>query len=189
MSLSNVLKTQRLLLRQWQPSDLLPFQQMNADADVMQYFPKTLNKKESDELVDKAKALIEKNGWGFWALEVIETREFIGFTGLHSPSDELPFSPCIEVGWRLTKTHWKQGYATEAATAALDFAFQYLSVDNIVSFTTVGNKASRGVMNKLGMENTQQNFMHPAIPEHHPLREHVLYKLTKKQWHSGSKSP
>ena len=176
------LESSRLLLRQWLPTDLSPFAQMNADKDVMQYYPACLTQIESDKLVKKLSLLINKKGWGFWALELKATGEFIGFTGLHKPEANLPFKPCVEIGWRLGKKHWGKGYATEAAQLALEFAFKQLLLAEVVSFTSLQNSQSRSVMQRLNMENTQTNFNHPAIAEGHPLQEHVLYKITRQQW-------
>ena len=102
--------------------------------------------------------------------------------GLHTPKETLPFSPCIEIGWRLDEKYWGNGYATEAAFKSLEFAFEELDLDEVVSFTTTENLKSQGVMKKIGMTNTSQNFMHPAVPKDNPLCEHVLYKMTKAEW-------
>jgi len=110
--------------------------------------------------------------------------KFMGFVGLHTPSDALPFAPCVEIGWRLAKPHWGKGYATEAAMASLNFAFAELSLNQVVAFTAVANNRSQAVMQKLGMTNTGNNFMHPDIELSHPLCEHVLYKISYSQWSS-----
>ncbi|MEH6346134.1 MAG: GNAT family N-acetyltransferase [Bermanella sp.] len=145
-------------------------------------YPAWLTQPESDELVKKLSLSINKRGWGFWALELKTTGEFIGFTGLHKPEANLPFNPCVEIGWRLGKKHWGKGYATEAAQLAQEFAFKQLLLAEVVSFTSSQNSRSRSVMQRLNMLDTQQNFNHPAIAEGHPLREHVLFKITGKQW-------
>ncbi|MDR9468903.1 GNAT family N-acetyltransferase [Marinospirillum sp.] len=168
-------ETPRLLLRQWQPEDREPFAAMNADPKVMKYFPRTFGREESDRIAQLCEELIRQLGWGFWALELKETGEFIGFTGLHAPTDPLPFVPCIEIGWRLAKSHWGKGYATEAARAALKVGFEQLHLEEILSFAAVGNQASVAVMQRLGMEFVE-HFEHPALPEGHPLRPHLLYK-------------
>lgn len=172
--------TQRLLLRQWQQSDYLPFAQLNADPLVMEYFPRRLTRKLSDEVADKMQSLIATNGWGFWAVELRATNQFIGFVGLHSPQG-LPCCPCVEVGWRLAKEHWGNGYATEAAKAALIYGFETLELEQIVAFTAVPNLRSQAVMLRLGMANTGNNFLHPTITHGHPLQEHVLYAIARQQ--------
>lgn len=175
-------ETARLKLRQWRDNDYTDFSELNADPAVMEHFPSTLSKTKSDEIANKIQSLITRRGWGFWAVEEKKTNSFIGFVGLHQPIKELPFSPCVEVGWRLAKQFWGKGYATEAAEAALKIAFERLELDKIYSFTSVGNLRSRAVMERLHMINTNQNFEHPEIPAGNPLREHVLYSLTKDQW-------
>ena len=170
------LKTERLILRQWKKKDYPYFAKMNADPDVMEFYPSTLTQSESNAMADRIKAFIIERSWGFWAVEVIETGQFIGFVGLHKPTYDLPVTPCVEIGWRLAKEHWGSGYATEAGKAALEFAFNVLGLKEIYSFTSVGNYRSRAVMERLGLHNTKVNFEHPIIPEGSPLREHVLYK-------------
>lgn len=170
------LNTHRLRLRQWTESDYIPFARLNADPLVMEFFPATLSAAESDRMVEKIKQHFSEHGWGLWATELKPSGEFIGFVGLNPPRPELPFPPCVEVGWRLDRSFWGNGYATEAARAALDFAFGELKLEEIVAFTSVLNQKSRAVMERLGMRDCGQNFMHPDIPLEHPLCEHVLYK-------------
>ena len=169
-------------MRQWKNEDFSVFALMNADPVVMEYFPRTLNENESNEMALKIQALIFERGWGFWAVEEKDQENFIGFVGLHMPLAELPFTPCVEIGWRLAKEFWGKGYTTEAANAALSVAFEQLNLSKVYSFTSVDNSKSRAVMERLYMMNTHQNFEHPSVPEGHLLREHVLYKLTKYRW-------
>ena len=176
------LETQRLLLRQWQTHDLVPFARMSCDPLVMRYFPSLLSKPESDALAAKAKGLIAEKGWGFWAVELKSSHEFIGFVGLHYQEDTIPNTPFIEVGWRLDKAFWGKGYAPEAANAALNFAFKTLEQTEVYAFTTLTNQPSQRVMEKLGMVNQAQNFSHPKLPPTHPLAPHCLYKITRQQW-------
>ena len=176
------LETERLKLRQWKDSDFPIFAEINSDPVVMEYYPSIMNKTESYEMASNLKSLISKRGWGFWAVEETIKKQFIGFVGLHEPIQELPFSPCVEIGWRLSKEFWGKGYATEAAKAAMKIAFQHLNLLKIYSFTSVANLRSRAVMERLNMVNTNQNFEHPKVPVGNPLREHVLYELTKEQW-------
>lgn len=176
------LTTNRLRLRQWQDSDYAAFAELNADAEVMKYFPDTLSREQSDALIQRVSAGIRKNGWGFWAVEIKHTGRFIGFVGLNTPSAPLPFNPCVEIGWRLARQHWRNGYATEAAKYALHFAFDTLNLNEVVSFTPVLNTPSQKVMQKIGMTNTGQNFTHPNVPAGNQLEEHVLYKITRSAW-------
>lgn len=168
------LETPRLILRQWRDEDYAPFAALCADPEVMRHFPATLDAAASNAFVDTWRAVIASRGWGLWALEIKADSRFIGFTGLSVPSAPLPFSPCVEVGWRLQRDAWGKGYATEAAREALRFGFATLGLEEIVSFTATGNTRSRAVMERLGMR-FDRVFDHPLLPEGHPLREHVLY--------------
>ena len=169
-----ILETARLILRPWKTEDLAPFAHMNANAQVMQHFPQTLNTQESDALAEKFQQQIDLNGWGFWALELKQTGQFIGFTGLHFQPDLFEFSPCTEIGWRLAAEFWHQGYATEAAGECLRFAFEVLQLKTVKAFTAVQNKASENVMLRLGMQH-QGYFNHPKLNSNSPLLRHTLY--------------
>jgi RimJ/RimL family protein N-acetyltransferase len=178
------LDTPRLRLRQWHPDDRIPFAHLNADPRVMECFPHCLDRVDSDALAKRLQSLIAERGWGFWAVEVVGVEPFIGFVGLHIPAAELPCSPCVEVGWRLAFKHWGNGYAPEAAKAALRFGFEVLNLPEIVSFTAVNNARSRAVMHKLNMHLEPHTFEHPSLPVGHSLREHCLYRLSRSDWMS-----
>ncbi|WP_415889229.1 GNAT family N-acetyltransferase [Neptuniibacter sp. SY11_33] len=178
-----ILSTERLILRSWRESDSQPFfEQINSDSDVMEYFPSTLSREESDVLAIELQRRIDVNGWGLWAVEEKASGQFIGFVGLNSPLIELPCSPCVEVGWRLSTAFWGKGYATEAAQKVLEFAFVELGLDEVVSFTAVPNLRSQAVMTRLGLRDTGNNFNHPAVPSESPLYEHVLFRITRDEW-------
>ncbi|WP_415895135.1 GNAT family N-acetyltransferase [Neptuniibacter sp. PT34_22] len=178
-----ILTTERLTLRSWREADSQPFfEQINSDPDVMGYFPSTLSREESDALATELQRRIDVNGWGLWAVEEKSSGQFIGFVGFNSPLIELPFTPCVEVGWRLSQAFWGKGYATEAAKKALEFAFVELGLDEVVSFTAVPNLRSQAVMTRLGLRDTGDNFNHPAVPSDSPLYEHVLFKITRDEW-------
>jgi RimJ/RimL family protein N-acetyltransferase len=150
---------------------------MNADSDVMEFFPEPLSRRQSDDLIEKIEAGFEVNGYGLWALELRSTGEFIGFTGLAPPEFEAHFTPAVEVGWRLARSAWGNAYATEAAQAALRFGFEEAGLAEVVSFTSAGNARSRAVMKRLGMtRDPAEDFDHPLLPKRHPLRRHVLYR-------------
>jgi RimJ/RimL family protein N-acetyltransferase len=174
--------TKRLRLRQWCAAHREPFAALNADPKVMAFFPAVLDRADSDAMADRCQALIAERGWGFWAVETKIGHEFIGFVGLHIPSAELPFSPCVEIGWRLAANHWGKGYATEAARGALRVGFENLGLPEIVSFTAIGNMKSRAVMERLGMRDTNITFEHPSVPVDSPLRTHCLYRLSRARW-------
>jgi len=151
---------------------------MNADPAVMEHFPATLTRRQSDELVERIERGLAANGFGLWALEVRERGEFIGFTGLAAPEFEAHFTPAVEIGWRLARPAWGNGYATEAAREVLRFGFEEVGLDEIVSMTTPANRRSRAVMERLGMSRDPgDDFDHPALPVGHPQRPHVLYRV------------
>ena len=168
--------TPRLQLRQWRDTDRLPFAAMNTDPTVMEFFPALLSRGESDAGIDRQIAHFQKYGWGFWAVETLADRQFIGFVGIKKVTDDMPFAPAVEIGWRLARTAWGKGYASEAAKASLQVGFEQLALNEIVSFTVPGNFRSRAVMEKLGMVQCD-NFLHPGLPPGHPMQEHVLYSL------------
>jgi RimJ/RimL family protein N-acetyltransferase len=177
------LTTERLLMRGFTDPDRAPFAAMNADPVVMEHFPRLLTRTDSDAFVDRIAAHWSECGWGLWALERRDTGEFIGFTGLWPVRFEAAFESRIEVGWRLAVAHWGHGFATEAALAAVRFGFDVLGCSDIASFTAVGNKRSRVVMERIGMVHEPDwDFEHPAIPEGHPARPHVFYRLTAERF-------
>ena len=184
----NVIETERLYLRQWQASDFAVFAEINADPEVMKYFPKLLTPKVSDIIASKCQQLIANQGWGLWAVSLKDRSKehgaFIGFVGLNDTHADMSFAPAVEIAWRLHKDYWGQGYATEAARAALNFAFTELSLDEVVSFTAVINKRSQLIMERIGMMDTRANFYHPALDPNHRLAEHVLYNITRQQWNN-----
>jgi RimJ/RimL family protein N-acetyltransferase len=178
------LRTRRLRLRQWADADLEPFAALNADPEVMRYFPGVLTREQSDDLADYARAGLDGAGWGLWAVEAIAGDPFIGFVGLNEALFDAHFTPAVEVGWRLARAHWGQGYASEAALAALAFGFDELGLDEIVSFTAAVNVPSRRVMERLGMvRDPAGDFEHLAVPDG-PLRAHVLFRLSRSSWHA-----
>ncbi len=163
---------------------------MNADPVVMEFFPRALSATESDALVDVFQAELERTGHCPWAVEELSTGSFIGFVGLHAVPAHLPFAPAIEVGWRLAYPYWGRGYATEAATAAVQFGFGSANLDSIVSFTAEVNMRSRRVMQRLGMSHDDaDDFEHPIVPRGHPLSRHVLYTLSSEDFHLGQPMP
>jgi RimJ/RimL family protein N-acetyltransferase len=153
------------------------FAELNADPRVREYFPGILTSDESNASAKLFAEHIEKFGFGFWAVSLIETGEFIGFIGLQNVTFEAPFTPAVEIGWRLAHKHWGKGYATEGAKAALSYGFEQLKLAEIVSFTPVQNSRSRHVMEKIGMTyDSKDDFEHPKLPDGHPLKTHVLYR-------------
>ncbi|CNF99256.1 N-acetyltransferase GCN5 [Mycobacterium tuberculosis] len=181
--MTSTLRTDRLLLRRWSDADRAPFAALNTDPEVMEHFPAPLTRPESDAMIDRIERHFAESGFGFWALEVAGTGEFIGFTGLSVPRFDAPFTPAVEIGWRLARSAWGRGYATEAALRALRHAFEEAGLDEVVSFTSTLNVRSQAVMKRIGMvRDPADDFEHPFVPEGHPLRHHVLYRLTATAW-------
>ena len=170
------ISTERLLMRRWCDSDRAPFAALNADSEVMRYFPAALDRAESDQLVDRIDQRFDQQGLGLWALEVRESGEFVGFTGLNPLPDGVPGAGDHEVGWRLGRQAWHKGYATEAARAALDVGLNRLGLPVIWSMTAVLNTPSQAVMRRLGMVRYRL-FDHPRIEMGHALRPHVVYGI------------
>ena len=198
-----VVRTERLVMRRWREEDREPFAAMNADPEVIRYFPALLDRAASDALADRIEQRFREQGFGLWALEVAapgpastelastelsstelsstelaSTGEFIGFTGLNPMPDGVPGAGGMEVGWRLARHAWHQGYATEAAVAAVGVAFQGAGLAEVWSMTAVVNEPSQAVMRRLGMAQ-HARFDHPAIEAGHPLRPHVAYRLER----------
>ncbi len=177
-----VVETNRLILRHWEPSDREPFSRLNADARVMEFMPALLSRDQSDRLADRIEEHFREHGFGLCAAELRQDHSFIGFVGLSVPTFQAPFTPCVEIGWRLSADRWGQGLATEGARAMIRYAFENVGLDEVVSFTVPGNVRSRRVMEKLGMtRNPVDDFDHPRLPEGHPLRRHVLCRLRRAE--------
>ncbi|HEY5195967.1 MAG TPA: GNAT family N-acetyltransferase [Solirubrobacteraceae bacterium] len=179
MSTPSQLQTARLILRRWRQTDHVPFAALNADPIVMEYFPDLLTRAESDDLIARIEAGFASYGHGLWALEVRATGEFVGFTGLAIPSFNAHFTPAVEVGWRLSRSAWGNGYATEAGLASIRFGFRDFGLDEIVSFTSAANVRSRAVMERIGMtHDPADDFHHPQWDGEDLLRPHVLYRIS-----------
>jgi RimJ/RimL family protein N-acetyltransferase len=174
------LRTPRCLLRQWQDRDLPAWVAMNADPAVRRYFSSIQTEEEALGEAQRIRNSITQRGWGMWALEIPGKLPFAGFVGLHVPTFDAPFMPCVETGWRLPQAAWGQGYAIEAAQAAAAFAFDVLALEEILAYTRPDNAASRRVMQRLGMtHNSADDFDHPMMAADHPMRRQVLYRLRR----------
>jgi RimJ/RimL family protein N-acetyltransferase len=174
----DVLETERLWLRHWREADEDPMCAINQDSEVMAYFPELQDRATTLRFFEKVRTHFAEHGYGLWAVEEKSSGEFIGFIGLMAVDFEAHFTPAVEIGWRLASSHWRRGLATEGASAVLRYAFTALDLDEIVSFTSVDNKASRRVMEKIGLQRgVADDFDHPQLPDGHVLRAHVLYRL------------
>lgn len=175
-----MIRTERLLLRAWREEDRDPWAAMNADPDVMEFFPAPLDRAAADASFDRISSALEERGWGLWAVDL--DGEFLGFTGLAPVGFDADFAPAVEIGWRLARHAWGRGFATEAARAALEVAWRDLALDAVVSLTATGNQRSRAVMERLGMRRDPNgDFDHPRVPEGSPVRRHVLYRLARPE--------
>lgn len=175
------LRTERLLMRRWRDEDREPFAVLNADPEVMEFLA-TRNRQESDDMIDRFELSFEIYGFGLWALETLDGGEFIGLAGLSNVAFTAPFTPEVEVGWRLARKEWGKGYATEAGRAALSFGFTRAGLDEIVGIAPHGNRRHQRVMERLGMHrDPADDFTHPALPSGDPLAPHMLYRLTDRE--------
>jgi RimJ/RimL family protein N-acetyltransferase len=184
-----LLKTERLILREWTSADRAPFARMNADPRVMEFLTGTITREESDRLVtERVEAHFREHGFGLCAAELAENHEFIGFIGLAVPAFEASFTPCVEIGWRLAAEYWGRGLATEGAREILRYAFEERGLAELVSFAAEGNVRSRRVMEKIGMSrDPAEDFDHPKLAAGDLMRRHVLYRLTRSRWEAREK--
>lgn len=183
MNVLTELCTDRLLLRPWRPEDRASFARLNADPVVMEFLPAPLSEQETGQFLDRIAAHFIRHGFGLWAVETRQQPQFIGYIGLAVPRFQAPFTPCVEIGWRLATSHWGRGLAFEGAQAVVRHAFLTLALRELVAFTVPANLRSRRVMEKLRMiSDPAEDFDHPGLPEGHPLRRHVLYRLTRDAW-------
>lgn len=179
----HLLATDRLTLRRWREADLAPFAALNADQTAMRFMPGVMTAEETRSLIGRFEEHFQAHGFGVWAVEAVGVAPFVGFVGLQRVGFEAPFTPAVEIGWRLAPAYWGRGYATEGARAALRFGFEELNLDQVLSFTVPANKASWSVMERIGMtRDPGGDFDHPRLPVGHALRRHVLYRMGRDAW-------
>jgi RimJ/RimL family protein N-acetyltransferase len=180
------LRSERLLLRGWRESDREPFARINADTEVARFLPQTLARGESDQLIASLQSHLERHGFGLWAVSRADADDqLIGFVGLNVVSFNAHFTPAVEIGWRLQRSAWGCGYATEAAREALRYGFERAGLAEIVALTVPANRRSRAVMGRLGMTHSEHDdFDHPRVAPGSDLRRHVLYRLTATRFRS-----
>ena len=146
----------------------------------MEFFPKTLTRTESDAMAERIREGIATRDFGRWGMEIVGVSEFAGFTGLNVPRYKTPFTPCVEIGWRLAFDYWGHGYASEAALAVLTYGHEQLALREIVAFTAEINLRSQRVMDRIGMRFCpEESFEHPLIPVGDRLSKHVLYRSSR----------
>ncbi len=173
-----IIKTERLGLRNWLPNDVKPFSEMCQDAEVMKYFPKLLSKEESEDFINRMQVHFKTYGFCYFAVDILETEEFIGFTGMLHQEFKSEYTPCVDIGWRLKRSAWEKGFATEAAKACIDFSFNQLNLNDIYSFTPDINKGSEAVMKKIGMIYLG-TFQHPNIINDSQIKDCLVYNITQ----------
>jgi len=173
------LETKHLYLRQWREEDLSPYAQLTSNQEVMKFFPKLLTTEQSDVAALKFQKLIAHRGWGFWAVEEKSTGKFMGYAGLHAPSTVFPFSPCVEIAWRVEEHCWENGYVLELGETIVKFAFKEASLEEIVYFSSIHNKRAESVVSALAFKKEKNTFAHPMVGEEDFLSEHYLYRLVK----------
>jgi ribosomal-protein-alanine N-acetyltransferase len=183
------LRTDRLILRPWRSEDREPFAALNDDPEVMAHFPSHLTREQSDAMADRITTFLDERGWGLWAVEVADTGEFAGFTGLSIPRFEAPFMPAVEIGWRLARGAWGRGIASEAAWASMAHGFSELGLEEVVAMIVPDNVRSQSVATRLGMVRDETaDFDHPLVPESSPGRRHWLYRITADTWRAGQQA-
>jgi len=173
------LKTVHLLLRQWKEEDLEAYAKLTSSTEVMKYFPKILTGEQSNMAARKFRKLLEEKSWGFWAVEEKSSGKFIGYAGLHAPKTQFPFSPCIEIAWRMQDKYWDNGYVLEAGREIFKASFEVFGLEEIVYFSTLKNLKGEKVARALKMEKEDKNFHHPFVEIEHELSEHYLYRIKK----------
>jgi RimJ/RimL family protein N-acetyltransferase len=187
---SLALRTSRLLLREWRDEDVEPFARLCGDPMVMKYLMPLDGRAAIDAMVERIRDHFARHGFGFWAVERPGEAPFIGVIGLAVVAFEAPFTPAVEIGWRLARSHWGGGLAVEAATAALDDGFGRLGLGEIVAFTVPANEPSWRLMRRLGMTRDERDdFDHPRVPDGHPLKRHVLYRIGRETWRAAPTRP
>lgn len=175
-----IFTSERLGFRQWKQSDISPFTELNADAEVMEFFPSTKTPEESIGFIHKMNGFFQENNFCFYAVDELTSKSFIGFIGFWKQDFEASFTPCFEIGWRLRKEYWNKGFATEGARACLEYGFNHLNFPSVYSFTAKQNIRSEKVMRKIGMTKINE-FNHPSLDANDPLCLHVLYKIEKRR--------
>ena len=179
------IRTPRVLLRAWKETDRDAWALMNADAAVRQYFPTVLTREDADGEFERISGTVRQRGWGMWALEIPGKHAFAGFVGLNPPAYEAIWQPAVEIGWRLAQDTWHQGYATEAAEAAVEFAFEHLQLPQVLALSVTTNTPSHNVMDRLGMSRWHgMEFDHPRVPADWPLKQHIVHRLMRDVWNT-----
>ncbi len=190
MASGPTIETERLVLRRWSDQDRDGFAALNADPEVMEHFPGILAREESDQLLNQFERHFEEFGFGLWAVETRWSPRLVGFAGLAVPTFRTHFTPAVEIGWRFARAEWGNGFATEAAKAALDFGFDEADLEDVLSWTVPANERSQEVMIRLGMSRAPElDFDHPRLLDDARLRHHIVYRITRMEWAEQTQDP
>ena len=171
-------KSDRLGFRNWLSTDIVKLAAINSDKEVMAFFPSTRTLSETESFIKRMQKQYAEKGYCYFAIDKLDNGEFIGFIGLSEQNYEADFTPCIDIGWRLAKSEWNKGFATEGAKKCLDFAFETLQLDKVYAIALVANTKSEQVMKKIGMRKVKF-FDHPQLMDNYRLRKCVLYDIDK----------
>ena len=174
------LETEHLILRQWKEEDLTPYAKLTSSKEVMKYFPKTLTAEQSNTAARKFTKLLEERSWGFWVVEKKSSGAFLGYAGLHVPKTQFPFSPCVEIAWRMEDKYWDNAYVVETGEKIIDYAFEVLGLEELVYFSSIQNEKGETLAKALGMKREDKSFNHPFVELEHTLSEHYLYRIKKQ---------
>lgn len=171
----------RLGFRNWEESDIPELVKINQDDDVMAWFPKKPSPEETIRFIHRMQYTFHKKDFCYFAVDTLSDGAFVGFIGLNEQTFPSDFTPCVDIGWRLKKAAWNNGYATEGARACLAYGFTQVNLNQIAAMAPVVNARSQNVMKKIGMKKVT-NFTHPELLSYPHLRECVLFSLTKSQF-------
>ena len=174
------LETEHLILRQWKEEDFFCYAKLTSSTEVMKYFPKTLTREQSNTAARKFMRLLVEKSWGFWAVEEKSSGKFIGYAGLHEPKTQFPFSPCVEIAWRMADKYWDNGYVLELGREILRCSFEVINLEEVVYFSSIHNIKGEEIAKALGMKKEEKNFNHPFVNLEHDLSEHYLYRIKKQ---------
>ncbi len=169
-----IFQSQRLGFRNWLPTDLEPLSAINSDPEVMEFFPSLPTARETQTFIENMNSQYNQYGYCYFAVELLATGDFIGFIGLCNQTYEAFFTPCVDIGWRLGREYWYQGYASEGALCCLNFAFTYLRLAKVFAVAPAINHRSVAVMEKIGMQ-FLESFAHPKLLDTPRLRDCVVY--------------
>lgn len=177
------LETEHLILRSWKEEDREPYFHINQDPKVIECLLGPLTEQQVDLFIEAMNKQQHDRNYTLWAVEEKATGGMMGFIGLNYVEWEAPFTPAVEIGWRLGSEYWGKGYATEGAKAVLEYGFEQLGLQEIVSFTVPANKRSQRVMEKIGMMREEKgDFCHPKLMADHPLSRHILCRLKRQDY-------